>query len=178
MKKIPHCSYCGKDGHYQSFCPIKPHKPIHRSKLHENVYIKKSNSIEFEVIKKPKTKKPSRSKIKKELDKLVKDYVKERDNHTCQHCGKIVSGKSCQGSHVFSVGSCSVLQFEPLNIKTLCGHCHLWWHSTPIEAAQWFERKFPERLAQLNVLKQTKTKTSTVELQELINKYKQINKDF
>jgi 5-methylcytosine-specific restriction endonuclease McrA len=155
MKKEIICKICGGH-HYKTFCSKTPKKPIKKTSIKKTI----------------KPKKPSRSKIKKELDKLVKDYVKERDGHICQHCGKKVSGKSCQGSHVFSVGSCSVLQFEPLNIKTLCGHCHLWWHSTPIESGQWFEQKFPERLAQLNVLKQSKTKTSTVELQMMIEEYK------
>lgn len=163
MKKIPHCKKCLKDGHYSINCRSYSEKPNNS---------KKSKILEFEVIKtKPKV---NRSKLKKQLDKLVKDYVKVRDNYTCQHCHKKVTGTSCQGSHVFSVGSCPQLQFEPLNIKVLCAYCHLrWWHSNPIEATEWFSKTFPDRLKALNELKNTKSKTSTVELQVLIDEYKQ-----
>lgn len=130
------------------------------------------------LIKKQTVKKPSRSKLKKKLDKLVKDYVKIRDDHTCQHCHKKVDGVSCQGSHVFSVGSCPSLQFEPLNIKVLCAYCHLrWWHSSPIEATEWFKKTFPERLEKLNDLKLQKNKLSTADLQDLIDKYTEILKN-
>lgn len=160
------CQICGELGHSKFYCKkriLKPIKktPIKESKLHEIVGFK------------TKPKKPSRSKLKKDLDKLVKDYVKIRDNHTCQWCGKVVSGKSCQGSHVFSVGSCSLLQFEPLNIKVLCAYCHRRrWHSSPPEAMAWFGSKFPERLAELEAMKLTAKKISTYELQMMIDDYK------
>jgi len=169
MKKVPHCKKCDQDGHYSVGCRNKPIK----YNPHELVVIKNPKVKQKQSNLTTKTKKLSRSKLKKTLDKLVKDYVKQRDKYTCQHCHKTVSGVSCQASHVFSVGSCPTLQFEPLNIKVLCAYCHLrWWHSSPIEASQWFERTFPERLAILNVLKQSKVKTSTVELQMLIDEYR------
>jgi hypothetical protein len=155
------CPYCKVTGHSGFYCKQKPIKPIKR------VAIKKTTPKKTKVVK------LSRSKIKKQLDKLVKDYIKQRDNHIDQRSGEKVEGVNCHASHVFPVGSCSVLQFEPLNMIVLSYHNHInWWHKNPIEAAEWFERKFPERLAQLNIMKQTKTKTSTVELQELVELYK------
>jgi len=154
------CEICGTLGHSKFYCknrPIKPKKPVVRKNR---------------ITQKPK--KLSRSKIKKTLDKLVKDYVKERDNYTCQKCGKKVEGSDCHASHIFPVGRCSILEFEPLNMKVLCMSCHLWWwHKNPVEAAAWIEFKFPDRVAILNIMKTVKVKTSTVDLQVLIDGYKQ-----
>ena len=167
------CEICHTLGHSKFYCKNKPYKPINK------VSVKKSNSHEFEVIKKTtKPNKPSRSKIKKELDKLVKDYVKERDDYTCQRCGAKVTGSNCHASHIYPVGSCSLLQFEPLNLKVLCYHCHInWWHKNPIEADEWIKEKFPDRVAILNVMKTVKTKTSTYDLQVLVQEYRQRIKD-
>jgi len=155
VKKIPHCKHCGDKGHYAINC--------------------RTFSKVYKIIK---PKKPSRSKIKKDLDKLVKDYVKERDNYTDQRTGEKVTGSNCHASHVFPVGSCSLLQFEPLNIIVLSYHNHInWWHKNPIEAAEWFAQKFPDRLAILNVMKTVKTKTSTYDLQVLVQEYRQRLKD-
>lgn len=157
MKKVPHCSKCDADGHYAINCAK---------------YIRIPNEKPIKV-KTTKPKKPSRSKIKKQLDKLVKDYVKERDDYTCQKCGAKVTGSNCHASHIYPVGSCSLLQFEPLNLKVLCYHCHInWWHKNPIEADEWIKEKFPDRVAILNVMKTVKTKTSTYDLQVLVQEYK------
>ena len=161
------CEICGELGHSKFYCKKKPFKPINK------VSPKKSNSHEFEVIKKPKTKKPSRSKIKKELNKLVKDYVKERDNYTCQRCGKKVDGSNCHASHVLPVGSHSKMEFEPYNIKVLCYHCHInFWHKDPNAASEWFNLAFPGRYDKLLEMESAKTKTSTYDLQVLVDEYK------
>lgn len=165
MKKEVVCKICGGK-HYQTFCPKKQNKPIKHTPIKKTT---KPKTVKVKTTKKPKL---SRSKIKKQLDKLVKDYVKERDNYTCQHCGAKVEGSNCHASHIFPVGSCSILQFEPLNMKVLCYHCHInWWHKNPIEADEWIKQKFPDRVAILNVMKTVKTKISTIDLQALIEEY-------
>lgn len=91
-------------------------------------------------------KKTSRAKAKKELEGLVKEFVKRRDEYTCQKCGLKVSGTNCHASHVFPVGSHGKLEFDPQNLKVLCGYHHLfWWHKHPTEAGEWFREKFPDR---------------------------------
>lgn len=90
--------------------------------------------------------KTDKRKIKDKLDKIVKEIVKIRDESTCQHCFKIVSGSDCHGSHVIPVSRDGRLAFDPLNIKVLCYHCHLnWWHKHPVESGEWFTKTFPER---------------------------------
>jgi 5-methylcytosine-specific restriction endonuclease McrA len=77
---------------------------------------------------------------------LIKASVKKRDDHTCQKCGKQVEGSNCQVSHVIPVSAGNALSFDPLNMKVLCMHDHLhWWHKNPIEATEWFKKKFPRR---------------------------------
>lgn len=88
----------------------------------------------------------SKSFFRKYAVDMAKWVAKERDDFTCQKCGKEVSGVNCQGSHVFSVGSYPSIAADPLNIKCLCYKCHLgWWHKEPLEAFGWFTEKFPDR---------------------------------
>ena len=90
--------------------------------------------------------KPTISKLKKKLMLLVKEYVKKRDNKTCQWCLKEVEGSNCHVSHVVPVSQGNALAFDPLNMKVLCYHCHLnKWHKRPLEATEWFISKFPDR---------------------------------
>lgn len=86
------------------------------------------------------------SKLKKRLMELVKQKVRERDNYTCQRTGQKVEGSNCHVSHVIPVSAGNALAFDMLNMKVLSYHSHLnWWHKNPIEAAEWFKNKFPDR---------------------------------
>lgn len=95
-------------------------------------------------LKKKKVK--SLSKLRKKCEDKAKEVAKKRDKYTCQKCGKVVSGSDCHGSHVRPVSSGNQFRFDIRNIKVLCYHCHInWWHKNPIEAAEWFKEKFPDR---------------------------------
>lgn len=167
MKKIPKCKDCGEDGHYAISCRKTARKPI------------QSRSVKPKAVKaktsKPKTKKPIKG-LKKKLEKLVKDYVKVRDNYTCQRCGKKVEGVNCHASHVIPVSRSGYLQFEPLNMKVMCYHDHInWWHKHPVESGQWFRDTFPERWAYLEELHKQRLKPMKVwELEEKIEYYRNI----
>ena len=90
--------------------------------------------------------KTARRKLKDKIKKVVDVLIKERDNYTCQHCGKKVSGKDCHVSHVVPVSATKTLEFDLLNLKILCFRHHIhWWHKNPLESGKWFEGKFPER---------------------------------
>jgi hypothetical protein len=115
----------------------------------------------------------SMHKLKKKLESYVKLEVKQRDSYICQKCGKSLETRNCHASHVYSVGSTPQLQFDPLNMKTLCYFCHFnWWHKNPFEASEWFEEKFPDRFEYLQEARmQVKTYTRPI-LEEMIDQYK------
>ena len=96
----------------------------------------------------------------KKLVEKAKRCVKERDNWTCQRCGKIVDGANCHASHILNVGAYKSLELDPSNMKALCGMpCHLsWWHKNPLEAAEWFNEKFPDRYFYLKEIAKKKLK--------------------
>lgn len=121
-------------------------------------------------LKYPKSKKRSVSKLKKELERIVKAQVKKRDNYTCQRCGKYVEGSECQASHVIPVSHGNALAFDPLNMKVLCTHCHLhWWHKNPIKAAEWFKERFPERYQYLELHYNDKVHWKAHDYQQMID---------
>jgi len=99
--------------------------------------------------------KTPRRKLKDKLERLVKDYVKQRDNNTCQYCGKRVTGSDCHASHVIPVSRDGRLAYEPDNLKVLCMNHHLQgWHLHPIEFGKWFTDKFPERWEKISKMHQ------------------------
>lgn len=115
--------------------------------------------------------KTPRKKLIDDLDKLSKKLVYERDNYTCQRCGKH-DGRDYQASHVIPVSAGMKLRWDLLNMKVLCHHCHLnWWHKNPLESAKWFEERFPERAAYLEANRGLQ-KFSLSELEELKELYK------
>lgn len=80
----------------------------------------------------------------------AKELAKRRDGFTCQVCGKKKGEAQIQGSHVFSVSVHPHLAGDVENIKALCAYHHKWWwHSSPIDASDWFQGKFPERIKSL-----------------------------
>jgi 5-methylcytosine-specific restriction endonuclease McrA len=125
--------------------------------------------------RKKKPKLPSRSGLQEKLDILVKTAVKIRDNYTCQKCGQKVEGSNCQASHVIPVSAGNKLRWDPLNLKVLCYHDHLnWWHKNPLEAAEWFKQKFPDRWEYLQANKGIR-KYETYELVEMVARLAQIS---
>lgn len=91
-------------------------------------------------------KKKTQAWYKKKAIELAKKLAKERDKYTCQYCGKSGDTRQIHGSHVYSVGSKSFLATDLDNIKALCAYHHQWWwHSSPLEGAEWFTKKFPKR---------------------------------
>ena len=116
------------------------------------------------------------SKLKKKLLELIKTYVKKRDNYTCQRSGQKVEGSNCHVSHVIPVSHGNALAFDPLNMKVLSYHNHInWWHKNPLEAAEWFKTKFPDRWEYLQKHKNDVVKWKEEDYLEMIEKYKQIH---
>ena len=163
------CTICGKRA-YSDFCmQHKPRTPIKASSKPLQA-TKASNQTN----KSFKVKKPQKKALTKKLEELVKLYIKLRDDYTCQHCGKKVTGSDCHASHVIPVSRSGYLRCEPLNMKVMCYHCHInWWHKHPIEAGAWFTDTFPERWEYLKALHIQRLKPPREdELVEKIEHYK------
>lgn len=166
------CKYIAEDGTkclslFHTKMYHNPKKPIKRTAIKKTLNIAKVKTSKI-------AKKPNKTLLKKKLEKLVKDYIKKRDDYTCQRCGVVVEGSNCHASHVIPVSRSGYLQFEPLNMKVLCYHDHInWWHKHPIEAGKWYTDKFPERWEYLEALHIKRMKPmNEYELQEKIDYYK------
>ena len=109
-----------------------------------------------------------RSWYTKKLVEKAKLCVKLRDNYTCQHCKKEVTGNNCHASHVLNVGSHKNMEIDPTNMKVLCLRCHLkWWHLDILPATEWFKGEFPDRYDYLMRMAKLKFKIPTATLAEL-----------
>ena len=118
--------------------------------------------------RKPKS---MRKKLIDQLDKLASAYIKLRDDHTCQRCGKReVGSSSIHVSHVIPKSRGQRYRWEPNNMKCLCFHCHInWWHVDIVPAAEWYLSKFPGRWASLFEI--PTGKMSVTDLEELRDWY-------
>jgi 5-methylcytosine-specific restriction endonuclease McrA len=124
----------------------------------------------YEKIKTPK--KENVSALKKKLMILVKQFVRERDDYTCQYCHKKVEGSNCHVSHVIPVSHGNRLAFEAVNMKILCYHHHInWWHKNPLESAEWFKRTFPTRWAYLEEHKNERVHWKAEDYKNMIKHY-------
>ena len=103
----------------------------------------------------------------------AKKLAIERDDWTCQHCGvSKSSGRQIHGSHVFPEGRYHGMSADVENIKALCYQCHFnWWHKHPIEAGEWFKKKFPDRYKRL---KKKSLQTIKVDWKQRYEKLKNI----
>jgi len=115
----------------------------------------------------PKRSKSERSKIIAKLDKLISDTVRERDNWTCQRCGRTNKNKKVMTcSHYWSrrhIGT----RFSLNNCITLCYPCHMFhWESEKQGAYKAFMLKKlgKEEFLQLEYEATNITKWTTVEL--------------
>lgn len=118
-------------------------------------------------------KKTPRRKLIEKLDKLVMEKVRERDNWTCQWCGKHVEKRNAHVSHVIPRSKGYALRWDFNNLKLLCFHCHInRYHKDPLEAAEWFKGKFPDRWEYLEERRNDIKKWTLEELKELVDEIK------
>lgn len=121
--------------------------------------------------RKPKAKKKDglkqRSWYSSAIEEIAKKFAKERDGYICQKTGEHVSGSNAHGSHVVPVSAGNSLRWDLNNIKCLSFHEHMnWWHKNPLEAAEWFAGKFPDRKEYLEARRWRTVKISTQDLSE------------
>ena len=176
------CKQCGSPYHSKMSCKDNPVAVAKAAATKKRMQLKAASkpkkpraASKIKKVKAPtQKKKATKTALKKKLEVLVKTYVKQRDGYICQRCQKKVEGVNCHASHVIPVSRSGYLQFEPLNMKALCYHCHLnWWHKHPIEAGRWFTDTFPDRWEYLdNLHKQRLKPYNEAELQEKIDYYR------
>jgi len=73
-----------------------------------------------------------RFKIKlRKTDRLWTEFIRKRDNYTCQRCGRIYSPDNCRNlgvSHYWSRGKSENTRFDGENCIALCTlPCHALW---------------------------------------------------
>ena len=92
--------------------------------------------------------------LKAKLWEHCKRIIRARDENECQKCGKYISGSNAHTSHVIPKSYSLRMYYDILNLKLLCGNCHLrWWHKNPLDASEWFKEKFPKRWQYLMIRK-------------------------
>jgi len=127
---------------------------------------------------KKKKKKWSKTKLNNELWKLVAKFIKKRDNYVCWHCKKtFVNFSAIHCSHILPKAKWPKYKYKSWNLKTLCMHCHLhWWHKSPLEAALWFAKEYPNEYNKALLMsdKQTYKETPKQSYEELEALYKKL----
>ncbi len=98
------------------------------------------------------------SKTKRDLDRLARAVVFDRDRHRCARCS---SRSLLQWAHV-QTRRILATRWMLENSMVLCAGCHLWWHHYPLISARWFRKTFPKRALALDRIhgKVDKTKTA------------------
>lgn len=85
-----------------------------------------------------------KKKNRKHCVNLAKLIAKKRDGYQCLWCGRDHYSVQIQASHIKGEGAYPNLSYNPKNIKALCASCHRKWHSSPLDATEWFSTKYPE----------------------------------
>ena len=102
--------------------------------------------------------KKSNTYWRKKCVEIAKTQAKERDNWTCQHCGRTkAQGWQMQGSHILPEGTYVSMSADIDNILCLCVACHTGgsflrgksWHGDPLYFAEWFNEKYPGKHQEL-----------------------------
>lgn len=112
-------------------------------------------------------KKTPRQKLIKQLDTITRQIIVERDQSTCQWCGKLVGGKNCQWSHIITRSE-HLLRWNLSNSLILCYSCHRKWHSNPLVATAWFKGKFPQRYKEIMKLNKKSCPIPVSELEKYL----------
>lgn len=90
-------------------------------------------------------------------DKAFSQYIRTRDNWTCQRCGKKYSPptQALHTSHFKGRGK-EATRFDPRNADALCYGCHRYFTSQPDEHYEWqVHRKGRELVQELTRLSNT-----------------------
>jgi hypothetical protein len=123
-----------------------------------------------------------KEKLRKKCVKLAKDIAKEVAGWRCEYDGEGIrcpssklNGKQMHGSHIYGENTHKAMSADPDNILCLCAAHHIggyWknlnqlcWHENPVEMADWFRKKYPQRYQELKE-RTWKSPTCTIQFWE------------
>lgn len=98
---------------------------------------------------------------RKKCCEIAKKIARLKTNNICEYCGS--KDRQTHGSHIYSAGLYKNMSVDVDNILSLCWLCHMGglynvrtdkrfsWHGTPLEAMEWFMKKYPERYQKLKL---------------------------
>tara|TARA_R100001377_G_scaffold84562_1_gene68390 strand:+ start:589 stop:984 length:396 start_codon:yes stop_codon:yes gene_type:complete len=123
-----------------------------------------------------KTKKPSRSKLVKQLDSIFSTYIRRKDAINdvaiCFTCGKKDHYKKLQNGHFQSRRHYST-RFDEVNCQVQCAGCNVFKYGEQFIFGQNLDIKFGEGTARrLHIKAQQILKISDKEIIEMIKRYK------
>lgn len=89
-----------------------------------------------------KKKLPSIAKLRRKLDKVFSEYIRERDKYTCFTCGR-TGKKHMQAGHGLAKRmNGTLLRYHPMNVQCQCFVCNRYQEGNGLIFAKNLERKF------------------------------------
>jgi heterodisulfide reductase subunit B len=123
------------------------------------------------------TQQQQKTKLRKKCVTLAKKIVREIAGYKCVKCGRGEPINQTQGSHIYPEGRYVSMSADLDNILCLCAGCHMWsndsWHESPLQAAAWFNTKYP---GMYEILNKRAQKTVKADLLFWEKKYDELNK--
>ena len=125
-------------------------------------------------------KKPSRSKVIKQLDAVFSQYIRQRDAvneiATCFTCGKRDHWKRLQNGHFQSRKHYST-RWDEVNCQVQCAGCNVFRYGEQYKFAKNLDEKYYDGLAEELHIEANKTvKLDNTDLEMLIEKYEMLIK--
>ncbi len=120
---------------------------------------------------KDKAKNENSTWLKQQCDIEFSKLVREKGY--CEKCGSADYKLDC--AHVIPRGN-KTLRHDPMNALSLCHRCHRFWaHMNPLDFTEWYKNKYPNRYVYLMEHKNTFTKRTVSEYQELLKNLQERN---
>lgn len=137
------------------------------------VKLTKEEKLQLKLNKlKEKKKELSISDLKKKVQRVFNEYIRNRDkDQPCISCQK--RSNNYHAGHYIAQGSSGFLRFEPLNVHAQCPSCNLFKHGNLINYRVNLVKKIGEtRVRWLEDNRVEVKKWTREELNELFEKYK------
>lgn len=122
----------------------------------------------------PPKKLKSVQQLKKILDKVFSDFIRQRDDYTCFTCGKKGDKTNIQNGHYVSRSSNS-LRFSEVNCNAQCVGCNIFRRGAmDMYAIKLIQKHGARILEVLAAAKKKEKRFDRKELEDLISHYKQL----